>query len=59
MDIKYTNEEIRALEKKEMFPRKEVKCPRCGKFLDYHSFGNSCEIKCETENCLKMIIRGI
>ena len=36
-----------------------VLCPRCGKELGYSRSGNSYEIKCSTEGCLKTTCRGI
>ena len=51
--------ESRALERKEANPTETVVCPRCGKELLYRESGNSYEIRCQTEGCLKMTIRGL
>ena len=59
MDTNYTKNEIKALNDKFEEPEKEVRCPRCGKLLVYKSVGNSCEVRCETLNCLYDAIRGI
>ncbi|MBP3796471.1 MAG: hypothetical protein J6I46_01675 [Ruminococcus sp.] len=59
MGTNYTEKELKALNTKFEEPNKEVKCPRCGKFLVYKSVGNACEVKCETPNCLYDAIRGI
>ena len=59
MGTKYSKDEMKALNDKFEAPEKEVKCPRCGKTLVYKSVGNSCEVRCETPNCLCDAIRGI
>ncbi len=59
MASRYTQDEINAITEKFESPRKNVVCPRCGKKLRYVQKGNSCEVVCETENCLKDAIRGI
>lgn len=59
MGIKYTKEELKALNTKFENPDKEVICPRCGKILIYKSAGNSCEVRCETPKCLYDAIRGV
>ena len=51
--------EYKALETKERNPTETVICPRCGKELLYREVGNSYEIKCLTEVCLKMTVRGL
>ncbi len=62
MDIKfsnYTEEELKALDQKACNPQEKVMCPRCGKELTYRSVGNSYEVKCPTENCIKLTCRGL
>lgn len=59
MDSKYTEKELKALEEKACTPNKVVICPRCGKELTYRSIGNSYEVKCPTENCIKETVRGL
>ncbi len=59
MAIKYNDQENKALDEKENNPNKKVICPRCGKELQYRDFGNSYEVKCPTEGCLKSVFRGI
>ena len=59
MESKYTPEEITALTEKFETPEKSVTCPRCGKKLLFFRKGTSCEVVCETENCLEDAIRGI
>lgn len=60
-----TNEEFEehleylALREKESNPDKKVLCPRCGKELCYSEVGDSYEIKCSTDGCIKMTCRGI
>ena len=56
---KYTTQEAEALSAKERDPNKIVTCPRCGAVLTYRSVGNSYEIKCPTDNCIKRTVRGI
>ena len=55
----YTNNEILAMKKKQLNPQETVLCPRCGKELSFREVGNSCEVKCPTENCIKMTVRGL
>ena len=59
MASKFTQKEIDALTEKFETPNKEVVCPRCGKKLLFFQKGYSCEVVCETEDCLKDAIRGI
>lgn len=35
------------------------KCPRCGGKILYEPLGNSYEVKCETEDCISEIFRGV
>lgn len=35
------------------------KCPRCGRRLKYIDYGNSYEIRCESEKCISEKFRGI
>lgn len=37
----------------------ELRCPRCGKALIYEQKGSWEIIRCEDENCIKSIGRGI
>lgn len=55
----YTEAEREALDKKVEFPNSKVVCPRCGKELTYRTVGNSYEVKCPTENCIKLTSRGL
>lgn len=59
MAIKYTEKEIAALDEKAARPGAVVVCPRCGKELVYRAVGNSYEVKCPTEDCLKETVRGL
>ena len=59
MASKYNETELKALTQKENNPNQTVFCPRCGKNLNYREIGNSYEIKCSTENCLKLTVRGL
>ena len=59
MTMKYTAEEIAALDKKLNNPTETVVCPRCGRNLIFKAYKSACEIKCESENCLRGIVRGI
>ncbi len=59
MAARYTEKELEALEKKEMSPESKVICPRCGKELGFRSVGNSYEIKCPTEGCISLAVRGL
>lgn len=60
MDIsKYTEKEIAALSEKEKHPDNFVLCPRCGTELIYRAVGNSYQIKCKSQDCIKRTVRGI
>lgn len=59
MVIKYNKTESDALTRKEERPKEIVVCPRCGRKLVYKEIGNSYEIKCPTDNCLKRTVRGL
>ena len=59
MATKITQEEIDALEYKALHPDQSVICPHCGGQLQYRSVGNSYEVKCENEKCIKETVRGI
>ncbi len=59
MATKYTDKELHALDEKFKHPQRKVFCPRCGKELQYKKIGHSCEVKCQTENCLYDAIRGL
>ena len=55
----YTEEELAAIDLKSDNPDVYVRCPRCGKELHYRSVGNSYEIRCYTDGCIKASFRGI
>lgn len=55
----YSEKELAVLDKKAMQPDSIVICPRCGKELTYKAVGNSYEVKCPTEDCLKETVRGL
>lgn len=57
--MEFTNAEILAMKNKQLNPQIHVLCPRCGKDLQYREVGNSCEVKCQSDNCLKMTVRGL
>ena len=57
--VPYTDDEIPAMREKRVHPRARVLCPRCGQELLYREVGNSCEVKCQTQDCIKMTVRGI
>ncbi len=61
MDMK--KKELEALDKAitEFFKDGEIKtvCPRCGGKITVFVEGNSYEVACSTENCIKDVIRGI
>lgn len=55
----YTEEELQAIDMKAENPDIYVRCPRCGKELHYRAVGNSYEVRCYTEGCIKATSRGI
>lgn len=57
--MEYNEKELAALDKKALQPDSVVICPRCGKELLYSAVGNSYEVKCPTNNCIKEIVRGL
>ena len=56
---KYTETEIAAMERKIKFPFETVLCPRCGSELVHREVGNSCEVRCQTDDCLIGTVRGL
>ena len=59
MASKYSEAEFDALEKKMENPGSVVHCPRCGGELSFRTVGNSCEVRCATDGCIKETIRGL
>ncbi len=59
MDIELSEEEFAALLKKAENPTEAVRCPRCRAELNYRDIGNSYEVKCKTEGCIKLTARGL
>lgn len=59
MDIELSDEEFAALLKKAGNPMEDIRCPRCGAELGYRAVGNSYEVKCKTEGCIKLTARGL
>ena len=59
MDIKFSKEDIAAIETKAMNPNEVILCPRCGNELSYREVGNSYEVKCSTNGCIKATCRGL
>lgn len=59
MAIEYNQTDINAIDQKMQSPASVVICPRCGKELAYRSVGNSCEVKCPTDGCIKGTSRGL
>ena len=57
--LNYSEEELAAIDMKSENPDAEVVCPRCGKELYYKAVGNSYEVRCYTDNCIKASFRGI
>jgi len=57
--LNYSEEELAAIDMKSENPDIEVICPRCGKELHYRAVGNSYEVRCYTENCIKASFRGL
>lgn len=59
MAIKYTEQDLCAVDLKSEYPNKEVKCPRCGKPLQFNEKGASYRVWCPTENCIDIVSRGL
>ena len=57
--IQVTEEELQAIDMKAEKPEVYVRCPRCGKELHYRAVGNSYEVRCYTDGCIKATSRGI
>lgn len=55
----YNDKEREALYEKAENSTAKVLCPRCGAELGYREVGNSYEVKCPTDNCLKLTVRGL
>ena len=41
------------------FPKRDVVCPRCGKPLRYIATDSAEQVKCDSNNCIRVTIRGI
>lgn len=48
-----------ALHEKAKTPDKKVLCPRCGSELTYREVGASYQVKCNTDDCIKLTVRGL
>ena len=59
MASKYSQAEWDALDKKMETPEEIVHCPRCGNEITFRAVGNSCEVKCQTDGCIKETVRGL
>lgn len=59
MASKFSEKEIKAIERKAERPNEPVICPRCGKELTYREVGNSWEVKCPTKDCIIASCRGL
>lgn len=59
MASKLTDKEIRAIDEKMSRPDEEVRCPRCGMVLLFKESEHGAEVRCETEDCIKGVVRGI
>lgn len=59
MVSEYSEAEWNALDAKMENESMTVYCPRCGKELKFTDYGCGCEVKCPTEGCIKMTVRGI
>ena len=61
--MELTRRDFEALDKaeEEFFKNGNVteRCPRCGNNIVVHMNNNSYEVKCNTENCIKVTYRGI
>ena len=63
MAEKFTKEELDFLCKGASdFPRKkytDCKCTRCGNEFEFYEAGASFELRCKTNDCLKLTCRGL
>lgn len=49
----------KAIYEKLEHPEQKVICPRCGKELIYRKIGNSSTVKCQSNDCIDVTVRGI
>lgn len=54
-----TENDKKSLNDKMTNPEMNVKCPRCGKELEYKELSCGCVVKCKTNGCIKASLRGI
>lgn len=54
-----TKQEREAVDRKFDNPKSIVKCPRCGAELKYEKYPTAASVKCESQGCIKVTIRGI
>lgn len=55
----YSVDEMNAINQKAENISKKVICPRCGRELVFIGNPHGYIIKCETEGCLKEVVRGL
>ena len=54
-----SEKERAAVDKKIENPQKQVKCPRCGAEIKYTKYDTAILVKCSTDGCIKVGLRGI
>lgn len=54
-----SEKERAAVDKKIENPQKYVKCPRCGEEIRYTKLDSAVVVKCVTDGCIKVGLRGI
>lgn len=54
-----SKEERKEVDKKFENPKLVIKCPRCGAILEYIEFPTAEQVKCPTEGCIQVSLRGI
>lgn len=63
MEIKLTDKDFElideVLEDYKKNGTTDKKCPYCGKSMKYEECGNSYEVRCETDGCIREVFRGI
>lgn len=54
-----TDKENKAIDQKFENPNRVIKCPRCGALLEYKKYQTASQVKCQTEGCIQVSLRGI
>lgn len=55
----YNEKEIQAIMYKRNHPKENIKCPRCGTYIEIKEVNTCTVTQCQTEGCLRGVEYGI